>query len=181
MYCKQCGTQIDDNSIYCNKCGESQKAVKFDKDSKKGCLTVFIIFMIMIIGLLFFTETVSLKNCNGNSTNTNKNNSNYDTPQLFTRDARNSDITISSETNISALAVDIIILPNIDIEDLEIKIVHYDKNGNVLLTQYKQIGNVKEGIQVKTQVELLDFSFTDMFKVDKTSISVIGGTVSYFR
>ena len=180
MFCKYCGKEIDDDSMFCNKCGESQKAVKFDKDSKKGCLTVFIIFMIMIIGLLFFTETISLKNCNGNSTNTNKNDSNYDAPQLFTRDARINDVTITTETNYKNLGIDIIILPKVDIEDLEIKLIHYDKNGKELLTQYKTIGNVKEGVQVKTQVQLLDFSITDMFKVNNTKIEVVEGTVSYF-
>ena len=106
--------------------------------------------------------------------------SNDDTPQLFTRDARINDVTITTETNYNNLGIDIIILPNVDIEGLEIKLIHYDKNGKELLTQYKTIGNVKEGLQVKTQVQLLDFSITDMFKVNNTKIEIIEGTVSYF-
>lgn len=183
MYCKHCGKEIDDESVFCNKCGEKQdnlnsKNTKEDNESKKGCLTVLVIFTILIVGILFLTETITLKNCNNN----NSKDSTYEdnTPQLFTRNARNNDITITTETNYNNLGIDIIILPKVDIEDLEIKLVHYDKNGNELLTQYKTIGNVKEGVQVKTQVQLLDFSITDMFKVYNTKIEVVEGTVSYF-
>lgn len=181
MFCKHCGVKIEEDSTFCKHCGKSQKEAKFDKESKKGCLIVLIIFTLFIVALLLFSETISLKNCNDDSSDTNKNDNSYNEPQLFTRNAKNSDLTITSETNYSNLGIDIIIMPKTDIENLEIKLVHYDKNGNELLTQYKTIGNVKEGVQVKTQVQLLDFSFSDMFKVYNTEIYVTEGTVSYFQ
>ena len=194
MYCKKCGTQIDDDSEFCKSCGAKQTTdessnIPIQQENKKsglGCGSIILVFIIIMA--LFFVGVIIVPACSEscsednskNSNNSNKN-QNYDEPQLFTRDARNSDIEIQYETNLSALAIDIVIMPNVDIEKLELKIQHYDKNGNMLLTQYKEIGNVKEGVQVKTQIKLTDFSLTDFFKVETTSITVNDGTVSYFQ
>ena len=187
MYCKKCGTQIDDDSKFCKNCGEKQtknESIKKEKSNKTKAEKTLIIMTIIVAVIV----TISLigqncKNSNNNNNKTSDNNDDYDynEPQLFTRNARNADIQIEYENDFTELAIDIIIMPNVDIDNLEIKVQHYDKNGNILLTQYKTIGNVKEGIQAKTQMKLLDLSLSDMFKVEKTSITVTGGTVSYFQ
>lgn len=193
MFCKHCGTQIDDDSIYCNKCGEKQKNNEIEekiinaqenevknKNNKNGGKFIIGIIICFLITLAIITIIDINKNPEDYIKDSKYEDSNDDTPQLFTRDARINDVTITTETNYNNLGIDIIILPNVDIEGLEIKLIHYDKNGKELLTQYKTIGNVKEGLQVKTQVQLLDFSITDMFKVNNTKIEIIEGTVSYF-
>ena len=191
MYCKKCGTQIDDDSEFCKKCGTEQKEnneiqentanTKSNKPSLPGCIIWIIVTSIIISIITVVIAGITNDNKRNEQTNNSTNDYENNEPQLFTRNANNNDIQIKYETNYSALAVDIIILPNTNIENLEIKIVHCDKNNNVLLTQYKTIGNVTKGIQVKTQMKLLDFSLSDMFKVNSTSITVSNGTVSYFK
>ena len=189
MFCKHCGTKIDDDSVFCNKCGMKQNSEKNQKEQNKktkdgdntkyGCLLTYAI-IVVILAITFLSVVLLPEACDNKRNDKNFTENESNEPQIFTRNARNNDVTITAETNYSNLGVDIIILPKVDIEDLKIKLVHLDKNGKELLTQYKTIGNVKEGVQVKTQVQLLDFSITDMFKVYNTKIEVIEGTVSYF-
>jgi len=55
MYCKHCGNQIDDNSLFCNKCGKSQTDENKVKLSKKEKIKVGKAEKIArVINILFF-------------------------------------------------------------------------------------------------------------------------------
>ena len=64
MFCKYCGTEIDENSAFCNKCGKSltQNTVseslttkgKHNRFSKKGILLILIIVLIALIVAVVF-------------------------------------------------------------------------------------------------------------------------------
>ena len=211
MYCKKCGHEIDNDSVFCNKCGAKQKAEEsednldkeeieeeynednvinyYNPDKKKstdkkensGCLRVVIGLIIILLIIIIAWIANAPESDNSNNENNNYNDNKYNEPQWFTRDATNNDITVTYETNYTALAVDIYIMPKCDIDNLEIEITYYDKNGAALTSQVKHIGNVKEGVQVQSRMALLDLSITDMFKLDTSDLYVVSGTVSYLK
>ena len=96
------------------------------------------------------------------------------------RSATNNDINIDLSEEIS-LSVNYKILPNVNINDLEITFKYYDNNNNILSTKVKKVGNVTKGNQVTVTISLSEFSFTDIFKINYTSAEVTGGTVPFFE
>ena len=94
MYCKHCGTQIDDDSIFCKYCGkeinkELNKENKTNaKEKNHGCLAV-IIFILLFIGIFTIPFIIDkIESCNDNTKDSKYEDSNndYKEPQLFTRD-----------------------------------------------------------------------------------------------
>lgn len=63
MKCKKCGNEIEENEIYCGKCGER---VKIDKKKIKNYISIFaiIIFIIIVItsGLYFYEKDIKVGN-----------------------------------------------------------------------------------------------------------------------
>ena len=252
MYCKKCGTEIDNDSDFCYSCGEkitqkdtSEEELKENSTKSNqekidtSDLIIRAIINLFIIGIyigitiltMYFVSENTLK---GNPTDfgffliyssmivtlfgiiftlaskkkfktaiiviiilsicliasmtiyketqsANNNRNETQSPQLFTRDANNGDIQVEAIMNYNNLGVDIIIHPNCDIENLVIKIKQYDKEGNIIETFTKNLGNVKEGVEVTTSISLTDFDFSDIFKLGKTGIEVYNGRVKYFQ
>lgn len=197
MYCKQCGTEIADDSIYCSKCGQKQSqkienqdtiSIQGELEKQEGCLKhILIIFAILITIILVFSGIAmiaqNMKTNNKTSQNTNDNTANNyieKDPQYLSREAKNSDIIIEKEIKITSLSCDLIISPQTNISNLKIKIVFYGKNDQIIFETTKNIGNVKEGIQVSKNIDLSQLGF-NFFEIDHFSCSVIEGTVSYLQ
>lgn len=172
MYCKKCGEQIDEDSEFCKKCGAKQNTVNVNNNNeKKGCGIAIIVIIAFISSLIvFFSIDARTKN-NNNDKGDNV------IEQMFTRDANNGDIEIDSKMNLNNLGVDIIIHPNCDIENLSIKIIQYDNDGKIVKTINKNLGNVKEGVELSTSLSLTDFSITEIWSLGATEIKVVGGKV----
>ena len=195
MYCKKCGTQIDNDSEFCRKCGT--KTTPIEKSSNVATTTIqnsaagfatFIKFIIVIIffGLILLGVAQCIDENNRSSSGKYYGSSSNDenktvVQKLTTRDANSYDIEFEAETNLKKLGVDIIIHPNCDIENLEIKIEILDSNEKVIETIYKDIGSVKEGVEITRTVSITDISFINNFKTRYYRVLVVGGTVSYFN
>ena len=141
MYCKKCGTQIDNDSEFCRKCGTKTTPISPDikkpntqttttniasKNSSSTFNVLFKFFIFVVIAFFIFAGVMKCvkefddkgSSINNTSTSSNKN----PIQQLITRDANNNDIEFETETNYKKLGVDVKIHPNCDIEDLVIKI-----------------------------------------------------------
>lgn len=173
-FCKKCGNQLEDEALFCSKCGTStaEKEEQHEKEpTTKGCgCYIALLAVIFAVILIFVLVKYSGENGKGGGIK-----------GLISRNANNNDIEIVEALNMSALGVDLVITPNTDIKNLIIKITHYDKTGNILQTQMVTLGNVKEGVQIKKTISITDLSLNDLFRIEKTSIEVVGGTVSYMR
>lgn len=199
MYCRQCGKQMNENDIYCSQCGaknvlnsvaieepqnqqqennadQSTTVSTSQERSGCGCFIAFVVIVLIAIAVIFLIFLIENEQDNsGDKSSSNVIN------QVTSRDATNRDINIDSKLNVGSLSLDIIILPDSNIDDLEITIKYLDKNHNVLRTDVKRIGNVKAGIQVTKSISLAEFPFSLILKVDSCQIAVSGGTVSYFQ
>ncbi len=196
MYCKQCGKQMNDHDIYCSQCGaknvsdgiaiEEPKSQPQENNATQnttastpqersgcGCFIAFVVMVLIVFAVVFFIENEQDKSEDKSPSNVIN--------QVTSRDATNRDINIDSKLNIGSLSLDIIILPDSNINDLEITIKYLDKNHNALKTDVKRIGNVKAGVQVTKSISLAEFPFSLILKVDSCQIGVSGGTVSYFQ
>ena len=103
-----------------------------------------------------------------------------DIPQLFYRDAKNSDIVMDNELDLSSFGAKYIIMPQVDIEGLTITIRFLDENRNVLKEFDKYLGNVKEGVQVSFSLSLFDLGISVAWNTKYENWSVSDGSVSYF-
>ena len=196
MYCKKCGTKIDDDSIFCSKCGiclsneislttnnEPKEEVPLVTQTEKernsdGCLAILLITIFAILAIVI---AVALANYYAS------NNKDESTPpkegilQIIKRDATNKDIEISDSIDLSSLSIALTIHPNCDIDDLEITLNYYDKNGVFLKSQTEKIGDVEKGKKETINISITDFSLTEILKIYKTQIGVTGGSVSIFQ
>lgn len=197
MYCKKCGSEIDNDSEFCRKCGSkttpiektNNKTIQEDKNEyikeHKESNTSFGEFFLIAcaIGAVLFCLVFGISQC---ASKNNKSSNNYISTtkstekQLLTRNANNNDVEIDFEINLKKLGIDIKVHPNCDIKSLVICIKQYDKDGKLVETFKKSLGNAKEGIEITTSISLADFSFTEIWSLGKTAVSVYSGTVSYF-
>ena len=152
-------------------------------------IIIFGIILLAIWGISALTETTPSSSTydskeyiyNNNTYNSTEKSKQSIIQQIMTRDANNNDVEIDAEMDLSSLGMKIIVHPNCDIEGLVIKIKQYDEYGDLLETFKKNLGNVKEGVEVTTSISLADFDFLDIFKLGKTKIEVYDGTVKYLQ
>ncbi len=165
MYCKQCGSKIEDDSVYCSKCGiklikEIQKQEEIDEDkSTETCMKTLLTVTIIVL-LLFFIVAMSFGACNG-----------------LGRDATNNDVRIEMQESLATMSIEIYILPNVNINDLELTIDCNNDNGKLLKTVTKHIGNVKKGNQVIAYIDSSDLGFLNLISVSQTRTKVSGGKI----
>lgn len=147
---------------------------------KKGHPLLLTFFILLIVGLaLYFIISCHLNNSQGGNLNGTGGSSSSNVPQLTSRSARNSDISIDVVDDFS-LSNKYTLIANVDIKNLELKFTYYDKNRKILTTVNKSVGNVVKGGQYTVAVSLSEFSLMEVFKISYSQCEVIGGTVSYF-
>lgn len=157
-----------------------------EKDKNEEDLKWLFIFIIvgafMALGVAISLACISSTGCsqsagtNASSSQKYWNDSSSHAPKLFRRDATLNDVTINSEMDLSSLGIKYCIIPQKDIEGLQITVKLYDDDKNYLSSITKTLGNVKEGIQVSFSISIFETGFSASY----TSASVSGGSVSYF-
>ena len=174
-YCRKCGNQLEDDALFCSKCGEKiteeQPGEAKKKTDKTGCGCLAVFFIAIVAFLMFALTFNTADNGGGDSGLLNK---------MISRDATNKDVIVTREMNLSALGVDLVITPNTDIKNLILEMTFYDTEGKVLDVQTVVVGNVKEGVQVRKAISVANISLLDIGRIDMVSINVVGGTVYYF-
>lgn len=174
-YCRKCGNQLEDDALFCSKCGEKiteeQPGEAKKKTDKTGCGCLAVLFIAIVAFLMFALTFNTADNGGGDSGLLNK---------MISRDATNKDVIVTREMNLSALGVDLVITPNTDIKNLRLEMTFYDTEGKVLDVQTVVVGNVKEGVQVRKAISVANISLLDIGRIDMVSINVVGGTVYYF-
>ena len=195
MFCKKCGTKIDDDSIFCCKCGARQSVEQAEnsvdaskpadegtkiastpspsgaqssqeEEYKSGCGSVLIIFAVFVC---IIALSVGLVLAWGGK--------NSCSGGGLSRSATTSDISVDTDLNIMALGVDVIVTPKEDISGLELTLVYCDNVGKELKTQKLYIGDVKDGVKTKKTVAITEFSLTEALQISSVKIRVSGGTV----
>jgi len=143
-----------------------------------GCLIAFLVIIAILGALIFgvvkvveYKQTQNSYNSEGNKDGNTK---------LFSRSANNNDIIVDSNLDLSSLGEKITITPQYDISSLTITITYYDKDKTALTSTSKYLGNVTKGNPVNITVSLMDLDIKVAWNTRYSSISVTGGTVSYF-
>ena len=146
-------------------------------NKKRGRTILIVLLIFFAIGLsLYLIVRCSLRASMGND---GSGSSSSNIPQLITRSAKNSDISIDVVEDIS-LSNNYMLIANVDIKGLELKFTYLDKNKKIITTVEKTVGNVVKGGQYTVSVSLSEFSFLEFLKISYSQCEVIGGTVSYF-
>lgn len=140
-----------------------------------GFLTFLgVIFLIILIaGGFIFIAKCAIDKASDGEFNTDGN------PVLFNRAATLNDFTLteSVEATITNLKESYILVPNVDIKNLEITFKYYDSSKSLITTKTKIIGNVTKSSEYIVSIE---HSLSEIFKISSVSCYVTGGTVSYF-
>lgn len=137
------------------------------------------LIVVLIIGAIVFGLVKCIEYHSSVNSITSQGNSDGNT-HLLSRSARNSDISVDSDLNLSSFGAKYIIMPKTDIDDLEITVNFLDENNNVLTSFEQTLGDVKESVQVSFSISLFDVSLTVALKTRYETWTVTGGTVSYF-
>lgn len=95
---------------------------------------------------------------------------------IISRNANNADITVKQEESLS-FSYNLKITPKSDIENLQIEFKFYDKNGTLISTKNKIIGNVSKNTEYSVSFALSEFSISSLTQISRYSWSVCGGTV----
>ena len=195
MFCKKCGTKIDDDSIFCCKCGARQSVEQAEssvdapkpadegtkiantpspsgvrpsqeEEYKSGCGSILIIFFVMAAFLVSGCIFVTALFGKGSCSSGGS-----------SRRATINDIDVDTDLNIMELGVDVVITPKEDISDLELTLVYCDNVGKEIKTQSLYIGDVEDGVKTKKTVHITDFSFSEALRISSVKIRVSGGTI----
>lgn len=134
-------------------------------------LTVFVVMFAITFGIIEAAK-YGLKNTNKNG--------NYDgNPVLLTRSAKNTDISLKQDVEATLLNLkdSYRLVPYVDIKNLKMSFSYYKKDGALIKSVTKMVGNVYKD---STSYIYIEHTISEMLSMSKYSYSVIGGTVSYF-
>ena len=178
-YCHQCGTKVEDNAVFCSKCGTPldrptpPPTHKNQSGEQKGCGCGFIgCFSFVLILIVVLALAV--------------NNPSGELGRFFVdvyedyipQKADNGDIDLEYDLNLINLSVTMIIVPDKNINDLEITLKYCDKDGTFFKQQVVYVGDVKKGVRVSKDISIFDFTMAELIKIDDIYISVSGGTAN---
>lgn len=138
------------------------------------------IIVLLVIGSIIFgvVKFFEYKQTENSTTQQGNNDGNH---KLLSRSANKNDISVDSDLELASLGAKYSIIPQTDIDGLEITINFLDSNKNILTSVVKYLGNVKKGVQVNFSISLLDVNLSVAWNTKYESWTVTGGTVSYFK
>ncbi len=140
------------------------------ENNNKSCLYVIITFICIVIVAFIFINFL-FNSANPNNPDGSK--------TLLERSATNNDIRVETNNDFS-FSIRSTVTPNVDIHNLDLTFSFLDANNTVLDTKVRNIGNVSADVDYTVEFSLTEFSLTELFYIRKYSVTVTGGTVSYF-
>lgn len=146
-------------------------------NNSRGLLKSIISILIIgvcILGVVKFVEYKTTVNRTTSYGNTDGN------LKLLSRSARNGDIKVNSDLDLSSLGAKYTIIPQTDISNLQVTISFLDENKKTINTQVKILGNVKKSNPLNFSISLFDLGIVNALKIKYETLTVTGGTVSYF-
>ena len=143
-------------------------------------LAVVLVIGAVILAVVMIGQNWSPSDSSSEGGSTVSGEVNDDPPRLFYRSADNDDVLIDTELDLSSFGEKFVVTPQVDIDDLELTIRFLDEDRNVLTTHVQDLGNVKEGVQVSFSISLFDLGLSVAWNTKYSSVSVTGGSVSYF-
>lgn len=142
-----------------------------EKENKKSCCSGCLVKMLAVVGAIVLLCLI------GFNLLQDKNGVNNSNPNLFERKATVQDITLQ-ESYSFPVSVKYTITPKADIEDLEIKIDFLTSSGELLGTQYLEIGDVSSGRHYTKTMSITQLSASEALLAKKCRWSVSRGTIS---
>jgi len=177
MYCKYCGSKMDDDAIFCSQCGKKLSPAddtyrknrstyeqedsweEIDKEKERGCLTFVCLTCVIIVGVLLVTLFGTYAG-------------NHEGIKALTRE----DYTYTTDQGLSSYSVTITPKTNIKVCDVELKL--YDKEGSVVFSDTITKNELKEG---KTYTYVFEFGVLNALSGKSVKINVSGERQSIFR
>lgn len=181
MYCKHCGTQIDDDSIYCNKCGkqqnkEEQNEKSSNKNDSKFLIVISIILVILTIFIVLYFTNIKDNGKTTTDTSTETNDTSKDTSD-YIRQAGINDLYITKRENYPT-SIYYIITAKRDIYDLEIDLEEYAKDGTLTRTVHFNISNLKQNETYTMKLDISNYTNNEINNIDIVYVRVVNGTTS---
>lgn len=136
--------------------------------------TTFVVFLVcaaLVVIMIFTIRACALSD--GNAENSDGISS------ITRRSANVNDIVVNYEIDIPNLSCKYVIMPQVDINNLRLKIDLCDKDYNNIYTTERYIGNVVKGNQCSFSISLFEVGLNAV-NIEYTKWTVTGGTVSNF-
>ena len=191
MYCKKCGTQIDDDSEFCKNCGTKQISEENsntpiqpeNKNKGMGCgsLILFTIITLLIAIIGFAIVPSCIQSCNdenkgytqmgGGISNSGGSGNNTTTRDITGKDIEFTGKDLSTGSRITVIAKS-------KLRNLKLKIIFYDKNQNVIHETYEYIGNMEENEKYEFVMDTNFVNENILIQSETYNISVYDGYVT---
>ena len=136
----------------------------FRRPSGKSILIFILVIVLILVACNFFMNQA-------NKTNTSR-------PSLFERKANSDDISIEPSYKFP-VSINITVTPNVNIQDLELRLDFYNKSGKIVYTKFVNYGNVFYTRQYTESISLFDLDIS-IIATDSVIYSVSRGTVGFF-
>lgn len=131
-----------------------------------------ILLILAVIAVIFF-GAFKVVDCANNPENTDG------AGKLTSRSARYSDVSITQSDEFT-LTTKFILVPQTDIDNLEVTIHFSDSSQRIIKSKTKTIGNVVRNGQYTFSFNYNEFSLQETLNIEYWRYEVTGGTVSYF-
>lgn len=184
MFCKNCGREIADNSMFCNFCGSEQKLnssisnsnlpLEDEKPNKTPWIILSLcLFSFVILLIVGIASGVSSQDT-GNST------FNSSFAQNATRNAIKSDLVITFKKIDNYFEHDnyyMIIQAKEKITNLKLSIDYKTSSGTIVKTKVINVGKVVPGNEYRFELDQNSIDWDYLDKTTSFSYSIISGTV----
>ena len=101
-------------------------------------------------------------------------------PSLFSRKATVDDIYLDINDN-DIVSIQIVVIPEHDINDLEITVYYYSESNKLLKTNVVNFGDVSKNVQYTKNVSITNFTLSQIFEIRYCRYKVTDGTISSWK
>lgn len=182
MYCKKCGKELSNDSIFCNYCGTLQKTMNSEKKennnptAKKYDSIIILVMSIIIVVVL----AIAVSNLNQDNNKKNNNNNTSSSVNDNSRPAKIDDLIIKfrKESKLFEEADYYMDLQsNEEIIELKMNVNYLSSADRILKTEVLNIGKVVPDNKYEFYLSLNGMNPSDLDKIDKFSYRILSGTV----
>jgi len=188
MFCKKCGKEVDNDSLFCSFCGAELKNSNESKEDnaiitetdkkyverpkKDNGDKIFLIIFLSVVAFLIIVALIAFsKDSNDGETSTSYNSQKYNSVQL-------SDIIVSFERKTNYFESDdyfMYIQAQEKIEGLKLLVTFKDSKGQTLKSETINIGKIVPGNHYKFELSQTGVNPSDVDKTEKFSYEIVSG------